>query len=386
MTRIQSDFICLWCGQPTDDNQSPEHVIPANIGGQDTLPKGDVCTNCNFKLGDKVDRCMRMHPRMAVAYQQDDSIRGTKRSGKRKQNQKEKKKQIDGLGGSKIYRNDKGDESIVNANLLDTSVGFLRAWHKCVANILCKAKGSKFVRESSQELVEFVKTGKDPMNWSYAISFASFFGFRAPPQGFSIGPKDVSNSGSSGKWSFVCGMIHTSGIWIGSTNPGGMSKSNIELASAKITEFNNYHEWSHYFGMRLESQEQIGDLKFYWAKPEIEGTPSEEDIFYILTKCKVCGQTNPTGMVVRKDQVLRGNRNKMVAHPKNTWNRYSKKDLIHQGLNVANMSEESMKGFLNNPIMVPEENDIKKWNMRNCTVSCINCGEVITWDAKDAFL
>ena len=147
----------------------------------------------------------------------------------------------------------------------------------------------------------------------------------------------------------------------------------------QITDFFSF-DW----GLSKE-RDFIGKLKFLWVVREIDGEPNDE-FLYLLTKCKVCGQTNPTGIVLPRDIIYRGNVNKAIVYSQNTWNHYIIEDLKKLGIHVEKWDDQSLKIRMNQGMSIPSENDVKKMNISSCKTRCINCGKIITFSATDCFL
>jgi HNH endonuclease len=140
----------LWCGKLVDErNRNREHIFPRSIGGKKTLSLGSVCMDCNSKLS-FLDRVLtRENPAIMDAFQADPDIKGYKRKGKDKEEKTRRKIFVKGEGEAKhtrISREKLPDVNLVNANFRVTSEKFVRALHKCTANILCDYYGSTFTR------------------------------------------------------------------------------------------------------------------------------------------------------------------------------------------------------------------------------------------------
>lgn len=383
----------MWCGGKTTgekDKDGREHIFPEAIGGTKTLPIGDVCRECNNELG-KLDYALKKgHPAMMYAYQIDPNIKGKKRSGKKgkevKQRRLREKTHIGGKHSTRIERN-LNSTSFINASFSKYSDSFSRALHKCIVNIICSEHGSKFVRENCKELLKFVKNGGDGRSWSYAVSYSGLFNkllIEPTPIKYA-----VIKTGNTTK--YIISFIHTSGIWIVGSHPFLLNKEIIIKLSKSLLnntpllqQFKKTYktEITKYFGTVafLEGRELLGDLKFLWVIKEIEGKRNPEDLFYLLTKCRLCGQTNPTGIMIAKESVFNGDCTNEIPYPENTWNYYSEEDMKRK---IAVIQQSETKNHI---ISIPIENDVKKMNIKNCQCRCINCGELIKYDAEDCFI
>ena len=423
----ESDLICMWSGVETAGDKcidGQEHIFPESIGGKDQLPAGDVSKEWNNRLSWLDDRLKREHPAMKLAYQKDPSIKGKKKSNKRvKQRRKEEKTLIRGVDGKSPVKTDQetGNTTFTNA-CYNFDDDFSRAIHKCVANVICSEHGSKYVRRNFPELIDFVKNGIDPHDWSYAVSFANpFQNLFCEPKCIKLGYFSVT--GLKKNLLVVICFIHTSGIWIAAAKPNYINKRIIEGFSNGIFKDTQLvkqvqdqgHDFKKLYGMKwVDGREYIGQMKFLWVKKQIRGKPNPDDSFYLLTKCKLCGQINPTGIMVPKDIVLGGEQVPMAASvnsrlfdlcpqnieyegkgksmrfvrmPKNSWNRYSISDLRRKGFNIDQWRKETIQQYIDTQgIEMQQERDIRNWNIRNCTCQCINCWNMVTYSAGDCFL
>lgn len=265
---------------------------------------------------------------------------------------------------------------------------FVRALHKCTANVLCDNYGSLFTRENYNDLLKFVRDGGDTRPWSYAVSFSN--PFKTP---ITDEPKPLIFRANVENRDLVS-FIHTSGIWLTGSQPYLLNPEIIETASEMIVEKDAHFKEpktrksiTDFFGFNYESKARtaIGNLKFLWIAKEIEGTPNDQ-FLYILTKCKLCGQTNPTGITLPRDIIYNGNLNKTIYYDKNTWNRYTLEDLTKSGLKVEKWDKNSLEKYMAQGISIPIENDVKKLEIHKCKTTCINCGYLINYSASDCFI
>jgi len=395
--RGEADLICLWCGKQTTGNKGidgVEHIFPKAIGGSKVLPIGSVCKKCNNELGELDKFLKKEHPAMMDAFQVDPRIKGRIRNKKDRERKEKEKLVINGIGKAqytKIDRRTQPDIKFLNAEFIVTSETFVRALYKCAANILCDIYGSVATRERYKELLEFVRYGGDVRPWSYAISFPNPFNrlLASEPKYFIFLVED----GSEDK--YIVGFIHTSGIWIMGSHPFLVNSKIIEISSKLIIkklghlkESNTQKPITDFFGFGwgLEKNRTfIGRLKFLWVVKEIEGKPSN-DFLYLLTRCRLCGQTNPTGIVLPREIIYTGNTNNVIRYNKNTWNHYTLEDLKRLGINVKKWNKKSLGNYMGQGIAIPNENNVKKLNVHNCKTICINCGNVIEYDASDCFV
>ncbi len=386
--------ICLWCGKDTTGDKTKEHIFPECIGGKKTLPIGYVCTNCNNFFSHNVDRALlKEHSGMMDAYQVDPGIKRKGKGREKKERYKKEKISIQGIGEASSTRISREGNTInfLDANFEVKSVNFLRSLHKCVANILCDSYGPHYVRKNYPKLLDFVLNGGDAHPWSYALSFPIPINrpLISEPQ-IIISLKIEKNN----KTFEINSFIHTSGIWVVGSAPyilcpemiykfsdlieQKLKKIMVPNSNKTIIDFFGF-DWNH------NKREHIGKLKFLWIVKEIEGSPND-DFFYLLTKCKICGQTTPTGIILPRDIIYKGNVNKSMYNSKNTWNQYTIDDLKKLGYDIEKWDKNSLNEFMNQGIRIPIENDVKKLMIKNCETNCINCNNMIKFNAEDCFI
>lgn len=224
--------------------------------------------------------------------------------------------------------------------------------------------------------------------WSYAVSFHSPFirPLISEPKWFVFSVNDKDEN--------VIAFIHTSGIWMMGCHPFLLNLKVIEAVSELITkkiahikEPTTQKPTTEFFGFNWSSKDRtpVGELKFLWIVKEIEGKPSDE-FLYLLTKCKLCGQTNPTGITLPIEIMYNGNINNVIHYPQNSWNRYTLKDLRKLGFKVEKWDKKSIEGYMTQGISIPTENDVKKLKIYNCKTTCISCGNVVDYNASDCFI
>lgn len=380
----------MWSGMHTSwhPGDSLEHIIPECIGGKRTLPPGYVSNEWNGHFSD-LDKEMKYgHPLMMYSYQKDPRLIGKKKGGKDARAIRERrsiqKSCIEG-GPTKVTRcKETGNTSFIDADFLGYRDKFVRSLHKCFCNILCNYFGPHFMRINCKELLDFVMTGDNCHNWSYALSIHRFF---SP---LCISPEILPIIGSrdnSGAEIYYTGFIHTSGIWMGSSHPNGINKSIIEQYSDVVlshkplvqqVERISGKEFKGLFGFHTESwRSTIGKLGFYWIKKPIKGTSEESEFFHLLTTCKLCGQVTPTGIMLMKDLVV-GTDYSNGTYPINSWNTITEHELKARG--VRGLSS------INGSLLIPKSGSVENLKISNCKCACINCSYPVDFDAKDCFV
>lgn len=419
----KSDLICLWSGEQTTGVKSidhEEHIFPECIGGKKTLPVGDVSWRWNNELSWLDNILKKGHPAIMQAYQDDPNIKGKKTSDKeRRRRRAEEKTTIESKIGPDKIKKANGDVSLINVQYGIYNETFSRALHKCVANVLCFEKGSIYARKHYSDLINFVKNGSGTDQWPYAVSYANPFQkiLTAPTPiklGFYSKPTDNNET------ALVC-FMHSSGIWIGSSQPNSLFKQNVEyfgdaILTAPIFDIIKKEggDIENLFGMRWESfREYLGKLNFLLVKKQIEGSPDSKGHFYLLTRCGICNQINPTGIMLPRNSYLKDseipfsgthiksgesltptlitigsgdNSIKILRNPNNSWNMYSVDDLKRKGIQVEKLKPEELELFLNQGIEIPPDRDVRKLNITNSKVQCANCGNTIIYNASDCFL
>jgi len=303
-----------------------------------------------------------------------------------------------GRGGSVVTRDRKNKKTtVLNFGPERYDVDFCRAIHKCVANIICFEKGSLFVSENYPELIDFVKNGTNSNLWSYAVSYQ---GYR---EMLSILPKTIGFGYQpyleKREDTIFVAFSHTSGIWMASSNPNSLNIKVIERTSENILKDNSpYQEqFKERFGYRLEDifnsqvmsgkpRNRFGAFNFVWIKKNIEGIPNPKDSFYLLTKCQICGQINPTHINILKSKIIIKNQFNGKQYSKNSWNSYTKDDLIKKGFITEKWGDENWNNQLNVGISTPPGYDIKNLKITRIKIDCINCKNIIQFDAADCFL
>jgi hypothetical protein len=333
---------------------------------------------------------------MLKQYQDSSEIIG-KPIGKIKKHKRERKIQemtnLSGYGGGfKIIRYDSNIFTLTN--LPGGSGGdfiyndkFSKALHKCVVNVLLEKYDYEFMKSNFSDLIDFVNNvdNSDFLNWSYGVCYANLF------SKVHFEPFCIQTIGKMNIPRAVV-LIFPIAIFILCTKPNGVNTKVLELVSRILPKMKNWENegfnyFEHFINGFESSRKSFGEkVKFTLVKKEVAGTQNPDDSFYLLTKCKTCGQTNPTGIFLSKELILNGNQNNSTGGNKNTWNKLSTKDLSKKGLIIEKWDKESLQTLIDQGVIYPIENDVKKLNISNCTVQCINCFDWIEYDAKDCFL
>jgi len=399
---------CIWCDLDTTSNKklvtekvkyaNKEHIFPEAVGGIKCLEVGKVCEDCNKRLGDNIDRFLKTENFMMLKQYQDSSEIIGKPIGKIKKHKRERKIQemtnLSGYGGGfKIIRDKENTNIIKLTNLPDGTDGdctyndkFSLALHKCAVNVLLDRFDYEFMKSNFSELLNFVNNvdNADFLNWSYGVCYANIFS-KVHFEPFCLQEIEIETIPRAIVLIFPCA------IFIVCTSPNLVDNKLLELVSRNLPKIKNWEKvdfdyFKHFTNGIASSRKSFGEkVKFTLVKKEVAGTQNPDDSFYLLTQCKTCGQTNPTGIMLGKNIVL-GKVNGLSSNNKNSWNYHSKEDLkiLLPDFKVAESLAKDLETSYG--INYPSENDVKKLNISNCKVQCINCFEWIDYDAKDCFL
>ncbi len=407
---------CLWCDFETTKKKelatetikyaNLEHLFPECVGGKKTLEQGKVCEDCNNRLGKTDEDLKRQNFMMMKQYQDSSEIlisSGAQKNpiGKKGRDKEDKeRKKIEMLkmtgysGGTTVNRNPENTNHTTLTNLQDGSAGdvtyntkFSKALHKCAVNVLLDEQNYEYLKKNHKDLIDFVNNPENESynEWSYSICYANFFS-KVHFEPFCLQKIEAESIVLAVVLIFPCA------IFIVCTKPGILDVKLLNLVGSNPPELKNWEESSfdylkHFTNTLGGDRKSFGSqLKFHLIKKEIEGKPNPNDSFYLLTKCKTCGQTNPTGIMMGKELILNGNQNHSTCGTKNSWNKFSVADLEKKGLKTEKWDEKSLRRMIDQGIHYPSENDVRKMNISNCKIQCINCHDLIVYDAKDCFV
>jgi hypothetical protein len=400
---------CLWCDlETTCDKESAtdtvkfankEHIFPEAVGGQKTLEIGKVCQDCNKRLGDKVDRFLKTENYMMLKQYQDSSEIVGRPIGKiRSKNDRARKEkeqtELNGYsGGFKIVRDPQNSNVIKMSNLPSGSSGdfeynpkFSKALHKCAVNILLDERGYDYFKKNHEDLIDFVNNpeGESYNAWSYATCYANF------SSSVHFEPFCLQMIETEGVVHAVV-LIFPCAIFIVCTKPNTIEVNLLNIIGSNPPKLKNWIKegfdyLKHFESIMGGSRKTFGEkLKFTLIKNEIVGEPNPADSFYLLNRCKVCGQTNPTGILLGKELVL-GQVTGLSSGNKNSWNYHSIEDLniLVPGIKISDSMSNDFESKYG--INYPQEKSVKNLKISNCKYQCLNCGELNTYDAVDCFI
>ena len=389
-----SDLVCLFCGTATSRDEPREHIFPKSMGGDAVMPIGDVCRNCNTALSDLERSLKRENPVMAESYQIDDFQKGRRNSPERKQRQSKQKKYIEGEGFKVKFDKDASTLRITSVDLSIYRDKFVRTLHKFAIELVCKEVGSRAAREKYPEIIDFVMNGTNPHLWSYAASYRRMIMFN---EGF-IRPWELNRCIVDDKPIAIC-IIHTSGIYIIGLKPNTLNLQFIQQISQHILNSSDgyYYEhltkngpnFDHYFDSKdwkpVHRLDTIGQLNFIWIRKHVKPKQRSEDL-HLLVRCKICGQTNPTGIQICRNAIHGKSVTGWSGGIKNDWNRYTICDLIQESSRVDKISKQQIDSMLDRPIYYPAENKDKIFGNYSGTVRCLCCHNPVSWSKNDLFL
>ncbi|WP_298779479.1 hypothetical protein [uncultured Polaribacter sp.] len=399
---------CIWCNIKTSSSKSDkgkreyannEHIFPAHLYKNSELKRpslflkqGKVCEACNNRLG-HIDKSLKYRDNMMLKKFQDANQifneppgrKGKKRDRKRKL---EESTEIRHHNNSTVVKREGSSTSFINPTFFKYDEKFSKAIHKCAVNVLYNELEYDYMKSHFSKLIEFVNSSENNFSeWSFAVCFSnpnsnSYF---EPACFQKIIINDVI---------VALALLLPSAIYLVGTKPNLI---NVDFLKNNASGFRDFIDWddenfklsecfleSPYFAKK--SFKTFGEkVKYSLIKKEIKGKPNPKDSFYLLVKCKTCGQTNPTGVMLPKKSAL-DKINGLSSGNKNSWNFHSKEDLDILCPNVK-FSESFVKDFeLKYGINYTPENDVKKMNISNCKAQCINCNDLIIYEAKDCFL
>ena len=306
-----SDLVCLFCGTATGGDEPREHIFPKGIGGDTVLPIGDVCEECNAWLSGLEQSLKHENPVMAESYQIDDFQKGRNNNPQRKQRHKGQKKHFEGRGFETKFDKEKNKLKITNVDLSIYRDKFVRTLHKFAVELVCKNIGSRAARAKYPEIIDFVMNGTNPHHWSYAASYRMMTMFN----GVFMRPYELNQLIVDDKLLAVS-VIHTSGIYIVGLKPNVLDLYLIhQISQHNLNSSDGYYHkhvrknggnFDRYFNSKswepVHRLTTIGQLNFIWIKKHVKPEQMSEDL-HLLVRCKICGQTNPTGIHIDRKAI-----------------------------------------------------------------------------------
>ena len=286
----------------------------------------------------------------------------------------------------------------MNSNHTGYNDLFVRSVHKCAANILCKYYGSRYTREWYPELIHFINTGDNPQKWSYAVAYQPSMTFHVRPhelskmslQEMAIGEAPLYNI------DIALAFVDTSGIYFLGLMPNVLNKSLIEHASKSILQYGEKNEdklglssnqLSRHFDSNIVSgRKTIGNLHFLWIKKQLKPNRDDYAELYVLVKCTICGQINPTKHAIDRIMLRSQTFGKTTVCSNNLgWNKLTIEDLKAQGRSVEKLGTLDITRLSQNNITYPTCSKNEMFP-NDGTVQCINCKQFFRFTQNDCFL
>ena len=361
---------CIWCDLETTPDRraatatlkfaNKEHIFPESVGGNQGLEIGKVCEECNGELGRTVDCYLKTENIMMMQqYQVSSEIAGKPIGKIRSKEDRAKKeaamKKMRGYGGDfSIERFAEGNMTVFHGSPSGMSLydyefnqKFSIALHKCALNIILHEYDYLHTKKNHKELINFIKDPgyRWPEVWSYAVCYRNLFAQ------MHFEPFWHIFSSSAQEFSSIL-LVFPCAIFIVGTQPNFIKPKMIEKIEKMIPE-NLGVEGDEFNTVRYFSWEspcrrtQFGErFKFTFIKKEIQGEPDPVDAFHLLTKCCSCGQTNPTKAMINKDEVFEGDQSYMISGDKNSWNSYTRHDLVRMGRKLDDWGDERINEYI----------------------------------------
>lgn len=396
---------CIWCDHETTTDESAatdkiryanlEHIFPEGVGGQKCLAQGLVCQVCNNELGGTVDRYLKTGDfSMMNQFQISDGIPGKRGDAARRERKRQEKRVLHHHNKSTITcRSDNGTNTLfLNVNYYQYEPKFIRALHKCLANVIVDVLGPDHFTEHGV-LKNYVLTGEpqSASDWAVGIAYANVVERK------SFEPFH-SQLLLDGKGKVIAGvLLFPSLLAIVGTEPKTITKESLWLFTRILhKEFSRSHKngltWDvvQYFQAQgvLDTSNRVPlhtKLKVRLVKKHVTGVPLPSKI-QLLVCCPCCGQANPTGIEYQKTEVLSQSTN--MTHGRDTsWNAYEKDDMrLILGSVALENNDLHFENYIKSPIRI----DTNKLNtLRSSwlskTLTCIGCEAYIYAHPKDYF-
>lgn len=401
---------CIWCDietttKKTDKNKREyaniEHIISESVGGRETLLQGKVCKHCNTQLSYLDNWLKREDIMMLNQYQVSSEILGNPTGKKRKGDAgKRKLEEIKSITNiPKTFYAERSENKICLGAVAgkrfipsDYNKKFSKALHKCAVNILYNDSDYSFMKEQYSELITLVKEDNyDKFHqWHYAVSYVfPNVNQHFDPYFFVAKNKFKTNA---------IVIVFPAMIVLLGTEPNTITpmylEQNAKQFEQAISQKNmiclesdkqiNITQNYGYFG---GSEYNCQNLRFIWRSEEIKGRPNPfGDTFYLLVRCKNCWQTNPSGMSVNKNIFLQ-KRQILSKAKRNSWNCYTKDDLIKMGFTTDKRTESEYEEMITTSGINYSKEDLNNISsIIDCKTTCIKCGNEITFSNEDLFL
>jgi hypothetical protein len=397
---------CIWCERETTLCESAEtddvryanleHIFPVAVGGKRGLKLGEVCRDCNKKLGAQVDEYLKIGDfSMMYQYQVVDGIPGRVRNAEDRRRKLAEKLHLKHHSKSgAITRSEDGEEvTISDFFMYEHDAMFVRALHKCLANSIVNAHGGEQFIAQHQLLKKYIlgKAAEDHNDWAVGLAYANM-SERMNFEPFCGG----LFSDDAGR--VIAGvLVFPSLLAVVGAFPDVMSKNflhkSADMVLASVDE-NSRREpcldvrgyfradgfWN--YAKRKPVHPEVGLVLVKKHKPA-EPIPG---VLQPLAICPCCGQRNPVGIRYKKSHVLSLSNNRH-GYGKNDWNVYEMADmqlLFGDTLNIPFdklLLDHAKTGMLIDATVLAALQ--MEWTPT--TIHCIGCGHVFESVPSDYF-
>lgn len=396
---------CIWCDHETTPDinaakdqvrlANKEHIFPKAVGGHRCLKQGLVCEICNKELGGTVDQYLKTGDFSIMSqFQISDGIPGRIRGVADRERKRQEKRVLQHHNKSTVVcRSDDGVNTLfLNVNYYQYEPKFIRALHKCLANVIVDVLGPDHFTEHGV-LKNYVLTGEpqSASDWAVGIAYANVLERKS----FEPFHSQLLLDGTGKVIAGV--LLFPSLMAIVGTEPKAITRESLWLYVRKLhKEFLQSHKngltWDvvQYFQAQgvldTSNREPLHkELKVRLVKKHVTGVPLPGKI-QLLVCCPYCGQANPSGIEYQKTEILSQSTN--MTHGRDTsWNVYEKDDMR---LILCPVALESHDVNLENYSKAPIRIDTNKLNtLRSSwlskTLTCIGCEAYIYAQPKDYF-
>jgi hypothetical protein len=397
---------CIWCSYETTTDKSAatdqvrfankEHIFPEAVGGQRCLTQGLVCEICNRELGGTVDRFLKTGDfSMMNQFQISDGLPGKRGDAARRERKKKEKRVLHHHNKSTLTcRSDDGENTLfLNVNYYQHEPKFIRALHKCLANVIVDVLGSDYFAEHHRVLKNYVLTGEPQLasDWAVGIAYATM----AHRKSFEPFHSQLLFDGDGKVIAGV--LLFPSLLAIVGTEQNAITRESLWRFTRLLhKEFSRSHKngltWDvvQYFQAQgvldTSNREPLhSKLQVRLVKKHVSSAPLPGKI-QVLVPCPCCGQANPTGITYQKSEVL-SQSNKMTSGRKTSWNAYEREDMP---LILGPMAPESLDPHFEKYSKASISIGTDKLNAMRCnwssmTLTCIGCDAYIYAQPKDYF-
>lgn len=327
---------CIWCGCSTEGIEGELSLYPIEFKNNKKVNKKDICLSCAKKLSDAKDR---------------ESL-------------------------STFFQYIQNNEIDYDSEIYKTHIKKLLI---TAGNILSREKGSEFVRKYYRDLIFSVNNNFAIEKWAFSHGF--FENNLSSKDGIKLIECVLNNKG------LISAMVlaYDEGVIIIETILESLSANLVESISDSLRKI-NIGSSGFVNKLKIDTLTPVGENKFYLFKKHKDGKKNPEESFYLLTKCRTCGQTNPTGVFFGKDMFLRKYDLEKCGN-NNGWNYYSEEDLPKLADHTRKWNDNEKALFIKNSgIIVPENIKLNDINFDEYYCNCVNCGDRFKINKNSCFM